>query len=95
MNRTEMNAQTGSVTSPITAIIEAIAAHEGLDPMALEQPLYEVIDTDALDALVGNHRSEQARPTITVAFSYNGCRVHISGDGSVEVSPHTEKESHR
>lgn len=81
-----MKPETDSETPPSTAVIEAIADHEGRDPMDLEQPLYEVIDPDALDALTGNGATGQAPAEIAVEFTYNGCRVSVSNDGSVEVS---------
>lgn len=79
------NLESGSETPPTTVVIEAIAEHEGLDPMDLEQPLYEVINTDALDSIIGYAEVAQAPSDIDVRFSYNGCRVHVSGDGSVAV----------
>jgi hypothetical protein len=74
-----------ALTSTSIAVIEAIAEHEALDPLYLELPLYEVIDTDALDSLIGGDL-EHGPSEISVRFSYNGCRVHVSGDGSVEVT---------
>lgn len=80
------NQETGSAVPPSTAVIEAIADHEGQDPLDLELPLYEAIDTDALDAIIGADVAGHRRSDIAVEFSYNGCRVHVSNDGSVEVS---------
>ena len=77
---------TGLQSHPSTAVIEAIAEYEGLDPVELEPPLFEVIDPDALDALVGNEESGQAQSDIAVQFTYNQCRVKVSSDGSIEVS---------
>lgn len=85
-----MKPETGSETPPSTVVIEAVAEHEGLDPLDLEHPLYEVIDTDALDALIGNDASGQAPSDTAIQFTYNGCRVKVSSDGSVEVSSHSE-----
>jgi hypothetical protein len=82
----EMNRETGSEVPPSTAVIEAIAEHEGREPMDLEQPLYEVIDTDALDAIIGDGGAGSPLADVSVEFSYNGCRVHVSDDGSVEVT---------
>lgn len=80
----------GSETPPSTAIIESIAEHEGLDPLDLDQPLAEVIDTDALDSIIGDGVAGHASSEVAIQFSYNGCRVHVSGDGSVEVKSHSE-----
>lgn len=86
-----MKRETGSETPPTTTVIEAIAEHEGLDPLDLEQPLYEVVDPDALDSMIGDGEAGHGLSDITVQFSYNGCTVHASSDGSVEVrSAHSE-----
>ncbi|MFP8890199.1 HalOD1 output domain-containing protein [Natrialbaceae archaeon A-CW2] len=45
----------GQVT-PSVAVVMAIADHEGCDPEAFDFTLYEYVDPDALDALVGEHR---------------------------------------
>lgn len=73
--------------SPTIAVIEAIAEHEGVDPLDFEQPLNEVIDPDALDSIVGGSQTGRGPPGVAVRFSYNGYRVHVTSDGSVEVSP--------
>jgi hypothetical protein len=83
----ELESDDGSEVPPSTAVVEAIAEHEGLDPLALETPLYEVIDTDALDSIIGSGVASHRRSDVTVQFSYNSSRVRISGDGSVEVEP--------
>lgn len=77
--------ETGSSTPPSTAVIESIAEYKELDPLDLDQPLAEVIDTDALDSIVGGGVG-QPLSDISVEFSYDGCRVHVSSDGSVEVT---------
>jgi hypothetical protein len=88
MSHIEINPEPDSRTRPTTAVIEAIAEHEGLDPLDLDQPLYEVIDTDALDSIIGEGKDGLSE--VTVQFSYNGCRVHATSDGSVEVNPRPE-----
>lgn len=85
------NRETDSETPPTTAVIEAIAQHQGVDPLDLEQPLYDAINTDGLDSIMGYGEGAQAPSDIDIQFSYNGYRVHVSGDGSVEVrSLHSE-----
>ncbi|WP_436932787.1 HalOD1 output domain-containing protein [Halosimplex halobium] len=59
-------------------VIEAIADETGTDPLRLEPPLYEVVDTDALDAI---YESGAA----TVEFEYDGHSVVIDDDGTVTV----------
>lgn len=79
--------ETGSEAPTTTAVIEAIAEHEGVDPLDLDQPLYEVVDPDALDAIIDDGGDGGGAADLTVRFSYNGCRVQVSGDGSIEVAP--------
>lgn len=65
--------------SPTVAILEAIAAHEYGDAsqrsVVLDAPLHNVVETDALAALV---RSE---PPATVTFPVGEYRVRIDGNG--------------
>jgi hypothetical protein len=72
--------------TPSTAVIEAIADYHGTDPMGLKEPLYETIDPDALDALIASAEAVNGHPHVSVEFTYDGCRVTVFGDGSIEVS---------
>lgn len=69
----------GSLTE---AVVLGVAEARGVDPIALDQRLYEVIDPDALDALFRNPSSSG-----TVEFSMAGCRVTIHADDRVVVFP--------
>jgi hypothetical protein len=60
-------------------VIEAIADETGTDPLRMDPPLYEVVDTDALDALY------ESGAAATVEFEYDGHSVTVDGDGSVTV----------
>lgn len=85
--RTEMDdAETLS-----TAIITAMAEHEGIDPVELDHPLYEVVDPDALDALFPVQRDGTGAPIGRLSFSYNGYEVHVTSDGDVRVSDSSER----
>lgn len=90
MGQMEKTPELGSEISPTTAVIEAIADHEGLDPLDIKQPLHEVIDPDALNSIIGGNEMDRERSDIVVQFSYNGCRVHVSSSGAVEVSSRTD-----
>lgn len=65
-------------TSPSVAVLEAIAAVEGVSPTDLHTDhnitLYDSVDLEALDALL-THDSE-----VTVSFTVDDYRVHISGE---------------
>ncbi|MFC3957857.1 HalOD1 output domain-containing protein [Halovivax cerinus] len=63
-------------------VVYAIAEREGVEPEALEPPLYSAIDPEALDLLY-----ESADESLTVSFSYLGYDVHVDADGTVSVDP--------
>lgn len=65
------------------AVVRAVAAETGRDPLQL-QPLYEVLDPDALDSLcsTGDSGTTPAR----IEFRYAGCEVRVSGDDEVAVT---------
>ncbi|WP_123535325.1 HalOD1 output domain-containing protein [Halosimplex salinum] len=60
-------------------VIETIASVTGTDPLSMDPPLYEAVDTDALDTLY--ERSAMA----SVEFEYNGHTVRIDSDRTVTV----------
>ena len=65
------------------SVVEAVSESEGVDPAALEQPLYEVIDPEALDRLVSKGSREAP---IHITFRYYGYHVTVSSAGDVTVS---------
>ena len=69
--------------SPSEAVVEQVAASEGVDHTELV-PLYRVIDTDALDKLVGTPSYADDGPQIT--FTYHGYFVTVTGDGGVHLT---------
>lgn len=67
-------------TVPIsTRVVEAIADARGVDPTALDVPLYWEIDLEALDTLCETDHD------VAVSFTYDGTPVTVHGDGRVEV----------
>ncbi|MBZ6493431.1 HalOD1 output domain-containing protein [Natrinema longum] len=66
-------------------VVQGVAAHEGVDPMNLEPPLHEVIDTDALDAL---YRKADAS-SVRIEFTYRENHVRIDESGHVDVTDAT------
>lgn len=75
-------ARVGDGAAPLTMdVVAAIAEHEGVDPMDLDPPLFEVVDPDALDNLF-NEAASNGR----VTFSYNGAAVTVTSEGDVRVS---------
>jgi hypothetical protein len=64
------------------AIAQEIAAVEGTDPEKLP-PLYDSIDTDALNALITHSDAQD----LTIDFDYGSYRIHIEGTDEITVSP--------
>lgn len=79
-----------STTSPETAqsitttIVTTIADCEEVAPTDLP-PLYNRINTDALDKLIAHRDSERASGETQVTFDYYGYEVTVTGDGHVHV----------
>jgi hypothetical protein len=69
---------------PSTAVVEALAAAEGVDPADLETPLFEYVDPDALDALFSGPAPAQSG---SVSFLVGNRRVTVAvaADDAVEV----------
>ncbi|SFS78718.1 HalOD1 output domain-containing protein [Halostagnicola kamekurae] len=71
-------------------IIAAIAEKEGVEPTAIEppeyEPLYEVLNPEALDALFAPREDGTPRSKGRVEFPYCGYRVTVSSDGEITVS---------
>lgn len=65
--------------APSLAVVEAVADAEGCDPRDLD-PIANVVDPDALDAVLGEVGAE-------VTFSYEGYRVTVTSAGDVRVDP--------
>ncbi|AEH35730.1 HalOD1 output domain-containing protein [Halopiger xanaduensis] len=80
---------------PSVRVVEAIAAAEGVDPAALEPPLYDVLDPDALDTLTdslcrGADQFDDA--AARVEFTYRTYRVEVEIGDEVDVTV-TERPS--
>jgi len=72
--------------SPSHSVVEAVAEATHTDPTRL-RPLYEVVDTDALDGLItGDSERPRAPDGLSVSFRFEGCDVAVYGDGRTVVS---------
>lgn len=69
---------------PTWSIVRAVAAVTGTEPTDAE-PLYEVIDTDAVNRLFARER--RARPD-QLSFRFDDCDVTVHGDGRVVITPY-------
>lgn len=73
-------------SAPVSVrVAEALADAAGTDPVALEPPLNDVVDTEALDALAASDADAR------VEFTYDGRRVTVRADGTVVVGDGTNQ----
>lgn len=66
------------------AVIEAVAEAKGVDPMALDTPLYDAVDLDALGRLFRDGSGE-------VTFEYTDFRVTVDSESHVTLVPLLEE----
>lgn len=69
---------------PAEAVISAIASHENCAPVDLTPPLFERIDTEALNKLFREFGTATGQPT-TVSLTLYDHDVELYGDGRVVV----------
>lgn len=74
---------------PSHAIIERIAGLEEVEQTKLD-PLYEAVDSDALDTLVGP--TGRSDPSLQIEFTYHGYEVTVTGDGTVHIDENVSSE---
>lgn len=67
-------------------VLREVASEEGVDPIDLATPLYDVIDPDALDTLFAADTSGDEQGSIQVEFNYHGYEIVVS-DGTVRLTP--------
>ena len=79
--------------SPSEAVIQAVAAVKGVDPLSLE-PLYDAIDPDALDALVTGSTDGSAGE-LRVSFRFDEVGVEVFNDRRVVVNTYATAEGFR
>ncbi len=72
-----------SAVAPSTAVVETIASAADCDPTELD-PLYNAIDTDALDRLLD---SGEPNGMTTVTFRVGGYEVTVQRGGTVIARP--------
>ena len=71
-------------------VVTAVAAATGIDPLELE-PLYYVVDPDALNTLFDSSRSYSPSPK-EFRFTMAGCEVVVRDQGEVTVVPPNEDD---
>jgi hypothetical protein len=70
-------------------IVEAVADAKGVGPTDLE-PLYNVLDTDALDSLFHSRPRVDALTVGSVQFTYEGFDVEVTAGGDVTLEETTD-----
>ncbi|SDQ91495.1 HalOD1 output domain-containing protein [Natronobacterium texcoconense] len=70
----------------VITVVETVASVTGQEPLEMP-PLFESIDTEALDELVA--ASEARGKPVKVSFTYQDCLVTVSSRGDVVVERRT------
>lgn len=81
-----------SARSPSRAVISTVALATETDPTDLP-PLFDALDTEALDALFGGDGPGRDGATAELSFEYAGQTVTVGGDGVLEVAPADQPEA--
>lgn len=73
-----------------TVVVKAVAVLTDTPPTELD-PLYEVLDPDALNQLYATDEQPAHRQVDShIAFAYNGCQVTVFWTGLIEIVPPDE-----
>ena len=75
-----------TATTPSAAVIETVAIASNRKLTGIE-PLHEVIDPDALDALIQSSGAESVDGGTVVTFEFAGRSVTVHGGGAVVIGP--------
>ena len=67
---------------PSVAVVEAVAAAEGVSPAELD-PIYDDVDPEAIDQLLGGPSDDGT--SAVLRFSIDGWRVFVRDDGAIQV----------
>lgn len=78
-------------------VIQAVSAVSNADPVANTrseseagralEPLYSILDPEALDSVFRSTDSGESRSCGRVTFSYHGCDVTVREGGGISVKP--------
>ncbi|MEA5387650.1 HalOD1 output domain-containing protein [Haloarculaceae archaeon H-GB11] len=71
--------------SPSSALVESVASVRGREVESI-QPLYEVVDPEALDELLIESGARVTEP-VEIALNYDGFIVNIDSSGRLELHP--------
>ncbi len=76
-------------------IARQIANRDDTDPTALEPPLYEVVDVEALETLLGARELGTAGFEGRISFDYREYTVTVEHTGEVSVTAAAEEPAER
>lgn len=79
----EFDPETDSATE---AIVMTVAGHAGIRPNALE-PLYSVVDPEALDRIIRSVAARSSPGNAEIIFRYQGYTISAYSHGAIEVAP--------
>lgn len=81
----------GSATTDSTEfdwqIVQAVADAKGIEPMDLEERLYDVVDPDAVYSLFSGRSGHEGPSKGEVSFTLARCEVTVDHDLSIHVRP--------
>jgi hypothetical protein len=75
---------TDCTDAPSAVVVKAVAAVDDRGVGELD-PLFDVVDPEALDALFEPTRRGGQRDAGTVAFPYHGYEIRVRADGTIEI----------
>ncbi|MCU4925944.1 hypothetical protein OB905_08090 [Halobacteria archaeon AArc-dxtr1] len=77
---------TGEIcATPSLRVVHRVAAAEGVDPTALDPPLYEAVDPAALDQLYETATDGDCTCPSRVSFRFHGYDVTVESNGRVKL----------
>lgn len=76
----------------VEAVVESVATVQDVEPTELD-PLYEILEVDALNQLIGS-RNDTGDEPLELTFSYHGWNVFVHEGGIVRIcDPEPEVKS--
>lgn len=74
----------------VLKVVEAIATHEGVDPSTIKEPIGDVLDPDALNALFQPQHIGKGRNKGRVVFPYYGYEVTVTATHDIYLTKNIE-----
>ena len=79
--------------SVVETVVTALADAKGVAVRDIDTPLYDVVDTDALERIFEPSERGRMRVGGRVIFSVDGYEIVVHGTGRVAVTPIVEADS--